>query len=150
MEYMMFKITRCARKGRNILEYQNNKIYYAFMSSTRICARTQRAVTQRRAHRHEAGGHTSLSRSPHIPSIPFHPPPSCIVIIMLVLFETAAGFALFKVLDEGKLKQTDDLYKEFENPNKASKVYVTTNIFIFIYMLTICLNQFCLFYGYRY
>lgn len=59
---------------------------------------------------------------------------------MLVLFETAAGFALFKVLDEGKLKQTDDLYKEFENPNKASKVYVTTNIFIFIYMLTICLN----------
>ena len=26
---------------------------------------------------------------------------------MLLLFETAAGFALFKVLKEGKLKETD-------------------------------------------
>jgi nucleolar protein 58 len=41
---------------------------------------------------------------------------------MLVLFETAAGFALFKVLDEGKLKQTDDLWKEFETPSKAGKI----------------------------
>jgi len=41
---------------------------------------------------------------------------------MLVLFETAAGFALFKVLDEGKLKQADDLWKEFETPSKAQKV----------------------------
>lgn len=43
---------------------------------------------------------------------------------MLVLFETAAGFALFKVLDEGKLKNADDLWKEFETPSKAQKVYV--------------------------
>jgi nucleolar protein 58 len=43
---------------------------------------------------------------------------------MLVLFETAAGFALFKVMDEGKLKQPDDLWKEFETPNKAQKMYV--------------------------
>lgn len=41
---------------------------------------------------------------------------------MLVLFETAAGFALFKVLDEGKVKQTDDLWKEFETPTKAQKI----------------------------
>jgi hypothetical protein len=26
---------------------------------------------------------------------------------MLLLFETSAGFALFKVLDEGKLQQTE-------------------------------------------
>jgi len=41
---------------------------------------------------------------------------------MLVLFETAAGFALFKVLDEGKLKKTDDIWKEFETPSKAGKL----------------------------
>jgi hypothetical protein len=44
---------------------------------------------------------------------------------MLVLFETAAGFALFKVLDEGKLKQPDDLWREFETPNQAKKMYVS-------------------------
>mmetsp|Transcript_9186 Transcript_9186/g.15751 ORF Transcript_9186/g.15751 Transcript_9186/m.15751 type:complete len:546 (+) Transcript_9186:397-2034(+) len=43
---------------------------------------------------------------------------------MLVLFETPAGFALFKVLDEGKLKKTDveDLHKCFETPEKASEM----------------------------
>jgi len=43
---------------------------------------------------------------------------------MLVLFETPAGFALFKVLDSGKLKNTDvdDLYKFFETPEKASEM----------------------------
>jgi len=41
---------------------------------------------------------------------------------MLVLFETPAGFALFKVLDEGKLKQPDDLYKEFESVKSAQKI----------------------------
>lgn len=48
---------------------------------------------------------------------------------MLVLFETAAGFALFKVLDDGKLKQGDELYKDFETPSKAQKVYVLLLIF---------------------
>lgn len=43
---------------------------------------------------------------------------------MLVLFETAAGFALFKVLDEGKVKEVDDLWKEFETPAKAKNMYV--------------------------
>lgn len=41
---------------------------------------------------------------------------------MLVLFETAAGYAIFKVLDESKLQQVDSLYKEFETPEKANKV----------------------------
>ncbi|XP_070814067.1 nucleolar protein 58 isoform X2 [Chaetodon trifascialis] len=41
---------------------------------------------------------------------------------MLVLFETAAGYAIFKVLDESKLQQVDSLYKEFESPEKANKV----------------------------
>lgn len=41
---------------------------------------------------------------------------------MLVLFETAAGYSVFKVLDESKLQQVDNLYKEFETPEKANKV----------------------------
>ena len=40
---------------------------------------------------------------------------------MLILFETPAGLALFKVLKEGKLKKADDLYKYFEDESKASK-----------------------------
>ncbi|XP_053170359.1 nucleolar protein 58 [Scomber japonicus] len=41
---------------------------------------------------------------------------------MLVLFETAAGYAIFKVLDESKLQQVDSLYKEFETTEKANKI----------------------------
>ncbi|TNN43034.1 Nucleolar protein 58 [Liparis tanakae] len=41
---------------------------------------------------------------------------------MLVLFETAAGYAIFKVLDESKLEKVDSLYKEFETPEKANKI----------------------------
>ncbi|XP_018409515.1 PREDICTED: nucleolar protein 58 [Nanorana parkeri] len=41
---------------------------------------------------------------------------------MLVLFETAAGYAIFKVLDESKLQEVDSIWKEFETPEKASKV----------------------------
>merc|ERR1712226_810597 len=38
--------------------------------------------------------------------------------VMLVLFETAAGFAVFKLLDEKKLLKSDNLYEEFENNAK--------------------------------
>ncbi|CAI8028069.1 Probable nucleolar protein 5-1, partial [Geodia barretti] len=38
---------------------------------------------------------------------------------MLVLFETAAGYAIFKLLDEGKLQSIDDLYQQFENAESA-------------------------------
>jgi len=41
---------------------------------------------------------------------------------MLVLFETAAGYAIFKVLDESKLQEVDSLWKEFETSDKANKV----------------------------
>ncbi|XP_046863688.1 LOW QUALITY PROTEIN: nucleolar protein 58-like [Xenia sp. Carnegie-2017] len=41
---------------------------------------------------------------------------------MLVLFETSAGYAIFKLLDEGKLLKADDLYKDFENAESAHKI----------------------------
>lgn len=41
---------------------------------------------------------------------------------MLVLFETPAGFALFKVNDDSKLKSVDNLHKEFESSSKAQKM----------------------------
>ncbi|XP_030467028.1 probable nucleolar protein 5-1 [Syzygium oleosum] len=41
---------------------------------------------------------------------------------MLVLFETPAGFALFKVLDEGKLSKVEDLWKDFSSAESARKV----------------------------
>ncbi|CAN6200189.1 unnamed protein product [Urochloa humidicola] len=41
---------------------------------------------------------------------------------MLVLFETPAGFALFKVLDEGKLSHVEDLWKDFTSSDSARKV----------------------------
>ncbi|KAM4626743.1 nucleolar protein 58 isoform 1-T1 [Discoglossus pictus] len=41
---------------------------------------------------------------------------------MLVLFETAAGYAIFKVLDEKKLQEVDSIWKEFETAEKANKV----------------------------
>ncbi|GFY94820.1 NOP56-like pre RNA processing ribonucleoprotein [Actinidia rufa] len=41
---------------------------------------------------------------------------------MLVLFETPAGFALFKVLDEGKLSKVEELCKEFSSVDSARQV----------------------------
>ncbi|KAM0924219.1 hypothetical protein ACQ4PT_005033 [Festuca glaucescens] len=41
---------------------------------------------------------------------------------MLVLFETPAGFALFKVLNEGKLSKVENLWQEFTTPDLARKV----------------------------
>jgi len=41
---------------------------------------------------------------------------------MLVLFETPAGFAIFKMLDEGKLAKADNLYEDFETIDKAREV----------------------------
>ncbi|KAK6926726.1 Nucleolar protein 58/56, N-terminal [Dillenia turbinata] len=40
---------------------------------------------------------------------------------MLVLLETPAGFALFKVLDEGKLSKVEELWKEFSTSDSARK-----------------------------
>lgn len=41
---------------------------------------------------------------------------------MLVLFETPAGFALFKLHDEGKLQKAEKLHEYFETIDKAKKV----------------------------
>ncbi|XP_052837642.1 nucleolar protein 58 [Drosophila gunungcola] len=41
---------------------------------------------------------------------------------MFVLYETPAGYAIFKLLDEKKLEQVDNLYLEFETPEKANKL----------------------------
>jgi len=41
---------------------------------------------------------------------------------MLVLFETPAGYALFKVKDEGKLKDVNNIWTEFETADKARKL----------------------------
>lgn len=42
---------------------------------------------------------------------------------MLVLFETPAGFALFKCLDDGKLMNVEDIGKHFQSDNDANKMY---------------------------
>ncbi|KAG8223327.1 hypothetical protein J437_LFUL001204 [Ladona fulva] len=41
---------------------------------------------------------------------------------MLVLFETPAGYAIFKLLDDSKLQETEDLFKDFETPEAASRI----------------------------
>jgi len=41
---------------------------------------------------------------------------------MLVLFETPAGYAVFKLADEKKLQEAENLYLDFETPEQASKV----------------------------
>ncbi|CAL1681591.1 unnamed protein product [Lasius platythorax] len=41
---------------------------------------------------------------------------------MLVLFETPAGYAIFTLLDENKLTQSENLYKDFQTPEDASKI----------------------------
>ncbi|CAD5121288.1 DgyrCDS9817 [Dimorphilus gyrociliatus] len=46
---------------------------------------------------------------------------------MLVLFETPAGYAVFKLLKEKKLENCDDLFKDFETPEKAKKLLKLTH-----------------------
>jgi len=46
---------------------------------------------------------------------------------MLVLYETALGFCLFKLTDTAKLERAD-LWEEFESPERANKLYVPINV----------------------
>ncbi|KAJ1838649.1 Nucleolar protein 58, partial [Coemansia sp. RSA 486] len=39
---------------------------------------------------------------------------------MLVLYETAAGYALFKLLDDSKLEKGEALYKDFSTSASAN------------------------------
>jgi len=41
---------------------------------------------------------------------------------MFVLYETPAGYAIFNVLDESRISQVDNLYLEFETPEKANQI----------------------------
>ncbi|XP_055380758.1 nucleolar protein 58 [Condylostylus longicornis] len=41
---------------------------------------------------------------------------------MFVLYETPAGYAIFKLLDEKKIVEVDNLYLDFQTPEKASKL----------------------------
>jgi nucleolar protein 58 len=41
---------------------------------------------------------------------------------MLILFETCAGHAVFKVLDEGKLADVDNIHTHFETPEAAANL----------------------------
>uniref|UniRef100_A0A182RFT9 Nucleolar protein 58 n=1 Tax=Anopheles funestus TaxID=62324 RepID=A0A182RFT9_ANOFN len=41
---------------------------------------------------------------------------------MFILYETPAGYAIFKLLDDNKFKEIDNLYLEFQTPEKASKI----------------------------
>lgn len=41
---------------------------------------------------------------------------------MLVLFETPAGYAIFKISDEKKLKNIEDVAAAFENSQSAQKL----------------------------
>ncbi|MCP9261049.1 Nucleolar protein 58, partial [Dirofilaria immitis] len=42
---------------------------------------------------------------------------------MLVLFETPAGYALFKLLDEKKLENVDNIWDECSTPEKAQRIF---------------------------
>lgn len=44
---------------------------------------------------------------------------------MLILYETAAGYALFKLVNDSKLEKSDDLWKDFETAEKANAAYVS-------------------------
>lgn len=50
---------------------------------------------------------------------------------MLVLFESPAGYAIFKLLDESKLSQIEDLHEEFNSPEGASAVVKLKNFIKF-------------------
>ena len=41
---------------------------------------------------------------------------------MLCLYETPAGFALFKVVDESRLKDQENLWQQFETPEQAADI----------------------------
>ncbi|CAK1550831.1 unnamed protein product [Leptosia nina] len=50
---------------------------------------------------------------------------------MLVLFETPAGYAIFKLLDESKLSEIDNVYQEFNTPEGAASVVKLKNFIKF-------------------
>jgi len=53
---------------------------------------------------------------------------------MLVLYETAAGYALFKLVDDGKMEKPEEIYKDFESVEKANQAYVFCDLEIFFFL----------------
>lgn len=53
---------------------------------------------------------------------------------MLVLFETPGGYALFKVLDEGKIEDASSVFEQFETPEKANSMLALL-IYVLMYRL---------------
>jgi nucleolar protein 58 len=47
---------------------------------------------------------------------------------MLVLYETALGYCLFKLTDSGKVSSSD-LWREFETPEGANKLCVHESLY---------------------
>jgi nucleolar protein 58 len=41
---------------------------------------------------------------------------------MLVLYETSAGYALFKLVKDSKLNKPEEIYKEFQDAETANNV----------------------------
>jgi nucleolar protein 58 len=41
---------------------------------------------------------------------------------MLVLYETSAGYALFKLVKDNKLNKPEEIYKEFQDAETANNV----------------------------
>lgn len=56
---------------------------------------------------------------------------------MLVLYETAMGYCLFKMSDAAKLDSAD-LWKEFESPEKANKLYGANSHIYVVFQHLMC------------
>ena len=46
---------------------------------------------------------------------------------MLILIETAVGYALFELKDKGILKDVSSIFDKFVDPNNAQSLFVTFN-----------------------
>jgi hypothetical protein len=63
---------------------------------------------------------------------------------MLVLFETPAGYAIFKISDENKIKKPEDVASIFQSTEKAQKLYFYNKLgsnFMHLKNLKIMLKQ---------
>lgn len=82
----------------------------------------------RRSHARKSLQNTRAVRNSASTTRPFSTLPSSLPLVaMLVLYETAMGFCLFKMSDSGKLT-SPDLHKEFDSPEKANKLCASSAI----------------------
>jgi len=72
---------------------------------------------------------------------------------MLVISKTPAGYAIFKLIDEGKLAKSDSLYEDFETidqarnvvklkqfPDEINNMIVQVRILLLLLLLLLLLN----------